>query len=49
LLCGWQFAREDADENDVVDPENDLENGQRDKSYPTFWRGDPSHPVSPLP
>jgi hypothetical protein len=49
LLCGWQSARENANEDDVVDPEHDLENSQRDKSYPTLWGEDPIHLLPPLP
>ena len=46
LLGGRQFARQNTDENDVVDPEHDLENGEGDQRNPTLWRGNPVHRFS---
>src|SRR6185295_11080486 len=46
LLAGRKFARQDADENDIVDPEDDLENRQCKERDPSFGRGNPVHALS---
>ena len=38
LLCLRQASDQDADEDDVVDAENDLEHRQRDQGYKPFGR-----------
>jgi hypothetical protein len=43
-----QAPDENADEDDVVDAENDLEQRQRRKRNPRFWRSDPLHRGSGL-
>ena len=42
-LSGRQLAGHDRDEDDVVDPENDLEGGQRQQRDPRFGAGEKFH------
>jgi hypothetical protein len=43
LLLAGQFVGQDRDEHNVVDPENDLEQGERSKANPRLRVGDPVH------
>jgi hypothetical protein len=43
LPISWQSAGEDRDKNDVVDPENDLENRQSQKPNPGSRVAKPIH------
>ena len=40
-LFGREFAGEDGDENDVVNPEDDFEDDKRNQSDPGCWIGKP--------
>ena len=42
-LAGGQLPRHDRDEDDVVDAEDDLQDGERQESGPSLGRGHPLH------
>ena len=43
LVAGRKLAAEDGDEDDVVDPENDLESAERQKADPSVGVSEPMH------